>query len=207
MQTSTKWIVGILGLLALSSVVLGLAVLGLFFPVRGESGDGGGPTAGTEAPAVPTTEDGGPAPGTEAPGVPAIPDGEWFGLVTVGEDETAEATLGVDLAEMLTGQAAHDAAVEAGVISEGEELPNDFFIDNPESVVELVHFTDSPAITVLSGDDPGERLVVDVSQLVALFEGSYVGPPVYGIPAGEPIVMDLVIRDGLVASADAVYLP
>jgi hypothetical protein len=108
---------------------------------------------------------------------------------------------------MLTGQAAHDAAVEAGVISEGEELPNDFFIDNPESVVELVHFTDSPAITVLSGDDPGERLVVDVSQLVALFEGSYVGPPVYGIPAGEPIVMDLVIRDGLVASADAVYLP
>jgi len=190
MQTSTKWIVGILGVLALSSVVLGLAVLGLFFPVRGESGDGGGPT-----------------PGTEAPGVPAIPDGEWFGLVTVGEDETAEATLGVDLAEMLTGQAAHDAAVEAGVISEGEELPNDFFIDNPESVVELVHFTDSPAITVLSGDDPGERLVVDVSQLVALFEGSYVGPPVYGIPAGEPIVMDLVIRDGLVASADAVYLP
>jgi hypothetical protein len=125
----------------------------------------------------------------------------------VGEDETGEVTLGVDLAEMLTGQAAHDAAVEAGVISEDEDLPNDFFIDNPESVYELVYLADSPEITVLSGDDPSERLIIDVDQLVALYEGSYAGPPVYGIVAGEPIVMDLFIRDGLVADADAVYLP
>ncbi|HUF16019.1 MAG TPA: hypothetical protein VMQ46_09010 [Acidimicrobiia bacterium] len=191
MQTSTKWIIGILGFLAVAVVVFGLAVLGLFLPVRVDSGQGGG----------------GPTPGTEPPGVPGVPDGEWFGLVMVGEDETGEVTLGVDLAEMLTGQAAHDAAVEAGVISEGEDLPNDFFIDNPESVYELVYLADSPEITVLSGDDPSERLIIDVDQLVALYEGSYAGPPVYGIVAGEPIVMDLVIRDGLVADADAVYLP
>lgn len=171
-------------------VGVGLGVIALLFPVRTDTGSGPDPTIVTE-PAV----------------VPAIPDGEWFGLVTVGEDEADAVTLGVDLVEMLTGQAARDAAVAAGEIGEDEDLPNDFFIDNPESVLELMHLDDSAAITVLSGTDVANGLLIDAQQLLDLFEGDYVGPPVYGILAGYPIAMELVISDGVVTSASAIYLP
>ena len=42
--------------------------------------------------------------------------------------------ISIDYAEMLTGQEAVDAAVEAGYIVPGEDLPNDYFIrnDNPQ---------------------------------------------------------------------------
>lgn len=174
----------------LAVVGVGLGVIALLLPVRTDTGSGPDPTIVTEPPVV-----------------PAIPDGEWFGLVTVGEDEVGAVTLGVDLAEMLTGQAAHDAAVEAGVIAEGEDLPNDFFIDNPESVLELMHLDDSAAITVLSGVNVANSLLIDAEQLVDLFEGDYVGPPVYGVLAGHPIAMNLVVTDGVVTSASAIYLP
>lgn len=189
MQTSTKWVIGVLAFLAVSVVAVGLGVLAFLVPVRVD------------------TDSGGPAPVVEESPVAPIPDGEWFGFVTVGEDETGQVTLGIDLAEMLSGQAAHDAAVEAGVIRDDEDLPNDFFIDNPDSVVELVHLADAATITVLSGDDPSTGLLIDVNRLVELYEGTYAGPPVYGIVAHQPIVMDLDIRDGVVVSARAVYLP
>lgn len=190
MQSSTKWIIGALVVLGVSVVAVGLGVLALFVPVRGatDSGDDGLTVV------------------TEAPGVP-IEDGEWFALVTVGEDETGQLTLGVDLAEMLSGQAAHDAAVEAGVIDSADELPSDFFIDNPQSALELMHFEDEATITVLSGEDPGTGIVIDDESLMALYEGTYVGPAVYGIVAHQPIAMDLTVRNGRVASASAVYLP
>jgi hypothetical protein len=190
MQTSTKWVVGVLVFLAVSVVAVGLGVLAFFVPVRVDTDSGqGGPTPVVEPPVAP------------------IPDGEWFALVTVGEDETGHVTLGIDLAEMLSGQAAHDAAVDAGVIDDDEELPNDFFIDNPESVLELVHLVDAVTITVLSGDNPATGRIIDVDELVALYEGSYEGPAVYGIAPHQPIAMDVTITDGLVASASAVYLP
>jgi hypothetical protein len=48
---------------------------------------------------------------------------------------------------------------------------------------------------------------VTVSELMALYEGTYSGPPVYGIVPGTPIAMNVTISDGLVTSAGAVYLP
>ena len=38
--------------------------------------------------------------------VPALPDGEMFAMVTIGSDETGATTLGVDVAEMLSGEEA-----------------------------------------------------------------------------------------------------
>lgn len=190
MQSSTKWIIGALVALGLSAVAAGWGVVALFVPVRSDTDSGDrGPTVVTE--------------GSEAP----IVDGDWFGLVTVGGDETGRLTLGVDLAEMLSGPAAHEAAVEAGVITSADELPNDYFVYNPESTLELIHLAGQAKITVLSGKDPGTGIVVNGEELLALYEGSYVGPPIYGIVAHQPIAMDLVVRDGLVASAAAVYLP
>ena len=100
-----------------------------------------------------------------------------------------------------------DAAVEAGVITEDEDLPNDFFIDNRDSVLELLHVTESAVIEVISSDDVTNSLVIDVEQLKALYEGDYVGSDVYGIVPGQPIAMDVSIRDGLITGLSAVYLP
>lgn len=189
METSTKWLIGIVVFMAVAIVLVGLGVLGLVFPITTDSGSGG------------------PDPVPAPQPVVSIPDGDWFAFVTVGEDETGEVTLGVDLAELLSGQEAHDAAVEDGVIGEDEDLPNDFYIDNPEIVNELLHLADEPQISVLSGDDPAQRMSIDTATLVSLYDGTYQGPPVYGIVAHTPIAMDVTIEEGLVSVADAVYLP
>lgn len=138
---------------------------------------------------------------------PAITDGEWFAMVTVGEDESGSMTLGVDLAEMLTGEEAREAAVEDGVISENEDLPNDFYIDNPETVYELLHFTDDPEILVLSGSDPGQSLLIEPVHLAELYEGTYTGEAVYGVAPREPIAMNVSVFDGEITRTAMVYLP
>lgn len=148
-----------------------------------------------------------PPPTPETPEEPALADGDYFAYITVGRDQSDEITLAVDLAEMLTGEEARQAAIDAGVIEEGEELPNDFFIDNPEIVMELIHLADDVEITVISGTDTSEQILIDGATLERLYEGTYSGDPIYGIPAGVPIVMDIVVEDGLITEAHAVYLP
>lgn len=170
-----------------------LAVAGLLAGCTGKVGD-----------RTTTTQQ---APTTQPSGEQPLADGEYFAYVTVGEDESGAITLGVDLAEMLTGEEARLAAIEAGVIEEGEDLPNDFFIDNPEMVLELVHIADDAEITVISGTDTNQAITIDAAQLGALYEGTYSGEAVYGIVAGLPIAMDLVIDAGVVTEAHAVYLP
>lgn len=150
-------------------------------------------------------EDGG-AP--EPPEVLApIADGEWFALVTVGTDETGQVTLGIDQSEMLSGEEARQAAVEDGLISEGEDLPNDFYIRNPEIVYELMHFSENPEVRVVSAVDPGTTLSVTPEHLLAVYSGETIDDAIYGVVAGQPIAMNLTIADGAVARADAVYLP
>ncbi len=146
-------------------------------------------------------------PGEGPEPTPAIADGDWFAWVTVGEDESGAMTIGVDLAEMLTGQAARDAAVQDGVINGDEDLPNDFYIDNPESVYELLPLADEPEILVLSGKDPSESVLIEPAQLGELYDGTYKGEPVYGIVPGEPIAMNVSVLDGEITKTAMVYLP
>lgn len=177
----------------LALVAAALAVAGLLAGCSGTTGEG---TTTTQPPSS-----------TQPPGEQPLPDGEYFAYVTVGEDETGAITLGVDLAEMLTGEEARLAAIEAGVIEEGEDLPNDYFIDNPEVVMELVHLADDVEITVISGTDTSQVVTIDAAQLDALHEGTYSGEAVYGIIAGLPIAMELVVEAGVVTETHAVYLP
>ena len=142
-------------------------------------------------------------PATEAP----LEDGEHFGLVSVGVDESDEIVLGIDLAEMLTGEEAREAAVEEGFIEEEEELDTDFYISNPEQVMELVPIAPDAEITVISGTDTSQEIVVDAATFKTLYDGTYTGDPLYGIAVGQPIAMDLVIEDGMVSEAHAIYLP
>lgn len=183
MQTSTKWIIGIVGFFALLAITAVLSLLA-FFPLTRVEGES-------------------PEPVVEAP----IADGDWFAFLTVGTDENGEITVGVDLADLLTGQEAHDAAVDAGVITEDEDLPNDFFIKNDAVVLELMQFGSDADIRVISANDVSSHIEVTPEQLAALYNGTYVGGEVYGVAVGEAIPMDVTIVDGEITSAVAVYLP
>jgi hypothetical protein len=93
------------------------------------------------------------------------------------------------------------------LISEDEDLPNDFFIANPDPRVFTNPLADDAVISVISGDDPGREIRVSSEELTALFNGSYSGEPVYGIVPDQPIVMNITVTGGEVTSARAVYLP
>ena len=69
-----------------------------------------------------------------------------FGWVRSFEDTDGSITVGVDPAEMLTGEAAVAAAREDGEIGQDEDLPNDFYIRNPEG--STIEFTISPQVVV-----------------------------------------------------------
>jgi len=147
-------------------------------------------------------------PPPEAPEqIPALPDGTMFAMISVGTDETGAATLMVDLAELLSGEVAREKAIEDGVIEEGEDLPNDFYIDNDEMRMELLHFADEPRISVVSGNDTSQRLEISEDQLWQLWEGEYAGEAVYGIAPFSPIAMDVTVLDGEITEIGAIYLP
>jgi hypothetical protein len=55
--------------------------------------------------------------------------------------------ISIDYAEMLTGQAAIDAAVAAGDIKPGEDLPNDYYIKNTNKQERQFEVSGSVAIT------------------------------------------------------------
>ena len=62
-------------------------------------------------------------------------------------------------------------------------------------------------ITMLDGNRPWETVYLAGRDLVSLFEGIYSGDPIYGVAAGEPVVMDMAITKGRVTAASQVYLP
>ena len=157
-----------------------------------------GADTGEEAPSAPTTTP------TTAP--PALADGEWFGFVSVvGEGDALMVSF--DDAQMLAGEAARQAAVDAGLLEPGEDLPNDFFIANhDETSIELT-VSDGAEFFVLSGIDLGVELVTDIDGFESLLSGSYDGPPVYGVVAGMPIAMQVDVFGGELIEAHAVYLP
>ncbi len=129
-----------------------------------------------------------------------------FGFVSI-DRTSGDVVVDFDEAEMLTGDAAVEAAVEAGVIAEGEDLPNDFFIVDGGTGIEQLELADGVSIAVLSGDDAGATLDVDLDALADLYDGSYEGPAVYGIAPGQPVAMNVHTADGVVTAMEAVYLP
>lgn len=138
---------------------------------------------------------------------PPVADGEHFGFVTVGTDEADNIVVGFDEALLLHGEEARQAAIDAGVIDEGEDLPNDFFIVNEEEAFELLTPDDDARFTLLSGDNPEEKVMVNLSVLKSVYDGEDIGQPIYGIAPGTPFAMTILVERGLVTQGDAVYLP
>jgi hypothetical protein len=67
--------------------------------------------------------------------------------------------ISIDYAEMLTGAAANAAAVAAGFIEPGEDVPNDYWISNTNPQKRVFEVSDTVAITTstrwVSGEDMG----------------------------------------------------
>lgn len=134
----------------------------------------------------PVTREVGGHPGDPVP--ISIPPG-W---VTV--DPGLPDSLTVDEVKILTGEAAHDAAVDAGIITEDDDLPNDMFIANPDESLVAVSLAGDAAIEIFRRTPPGALVSVTASKLAALVDGSYTGAPVYGVVPGDPMLMTITIE-------------
>lgn len=133
-----------------------------------------------------------------------IPDGEMFGFVTAVD----AASVTFDPARMLSGQEAREAATADGAIGPGQDVPNDFYIDNPDADLLGLPVADDLQPTVLTFDSGGDITETDItlSELAVAFTGDYPGVAIYGLVAGE-FPMTVVVDEGTVVEMTQVYLP
>ncbi len=164
--------------------------------------------SGESVPDGSVADAGDPPPPASSPAPASVPlaDGEWFGFVSVVRDGE-RVFVSFDDAEMLSGEDARQAAADAGMIKPGDDVPNDFFIANPDPIAIELRVHSGAEFFVLSGMDPGVELVTDIDGIESLYSGSYAGPPVYGIIPGSPIAMQVDVSGGELVAAHAVYLP
>jgi hypothetical protein len=165
---------------------------------------------GDDTTSAPTTTSSPTSTVTETSTTTAIASETTFGWLSSFEGRNGTTILGVDQAEMLTGQEARDAAREDGVIGENEDLPNDYYIRNPdEATTELVVSPDV-VVTLQACYEGGECVTTEQVDLDtwSVLLGSEDDPGLgwnwYG--AGSlPYVF--TIEDDIVVQVDEVYLP
>ena len=118
-----------------------------------------------------------------------------------------ESEIRFDPATILTGEEAAEAARDDGVLAEGEDLPNDFYISNPD-IEETVATLDPDGTYVLVGFDRYNALIdrqVSLADLVAVLNGGN-AEAFYGIIPGD-VPMNLTLVGGTVVSARQQYFP
>ena len=132
-----------------------------------------------------------------------------FGFVTLDSSPgEPHVLLLVDVADLLNGSEAHQAAVAAGVITEDEELPNDVFVVDSGATVSLPMFDDATITVQAAGADGTlEPLVLGPADLYEAVDGMVGGVALYGVIPGEPLPMTLTVHDGAVVAAVMEYLP
>ena len=130
-----------------------------------------------------------------------LPDGEMFAWV---KGLTGDGLL-IDPAEILTGTEAVAAAVEDGVIEEGDTLDTDFYIRDVNDVTSLMAAAPEATYSLLLFTEgtptPTE---VGVEEFTEALEGA--NPDVYGVVEGI-IPATVTIRDGMVTDVAQFYLP
>jgi hypothetical protein len=158
-------------------------------------GGAGSPPPNTTPAASPTTSTTVPATN--------VPDVEQFAFVRAID----ESEIRFDPARMLTGQEAIDAAEAEGQLPEGETLPNDYYISNPDQEEVVATLTPDGNYLLIGFDRYGglidRRLSLD--DLVAVLNGANT-EAFYGIVPGD-VPMTLTLNGDTVVAARQQYLP
>lgn len=153
----------------------------------------------TEAATTTTTQ---PAPTTTTIAPQAT---DLFGFVR----NVTDGTLVFDPAELLIGDEAVTAARSAGIIGPDEDLPNDFFILNPDQTDERELTVADDAEFVMVGFDASGGLTdspVSAAEFEAVLSGSVDSSGFYGIVPGD-LPMTLVLNGDTVIGGTQTYLP
>ena len=120
-----------------------------------------------------------------------------------------EGVLVFDPAELLIGEEALVAARQAGLIGADEDLPNDFYIQNPDETDEWQLSIADGAEFVLIGFDASGGLTdspVPADELELLLAGSADNSTFYGFVAGD-LPMKLSLHNDEVTGGKQTYLP
>ena len=141
---------------------------------------------------------------TTTGGQATISDGAHFGFVR----QVADDALIFDPAEFLDGEAALTAARADGVIGATEDLPNDFYIDNPDEEEMRLEVDPAAQFTLIDSGSTGEFTdrIVSYGELARLWTGADNTSPYYGFVVGE-LPMTLTVSDGRVTEGKQQYLP
>lgn len=142
-----------------------------------------------------------PLPGGDPETGLSLPDGQNFAWIL-----SVEGGLVVDPARVLSGEEARLQALADGVISDGEELPNDFYIHNPTEEQLRLRVADEVTWTVIiSGADGLTATETDRETIAAILAGGDPGD-IYGLTP-EFMPFDLLVVDGEVVEINERYLP
>jgi len=149
---------------------------------------------------------------TTAPGTPEIADGREFAYVTAVTVTGKETVVTADYAQFLTGEEADRAAREAGVIGEGESVPNDFFIVNQNPRLRSIPLAADAPIAVQACFVDGECVTtveVSVDQWVALVTGRQPDdlPEGFQWYGQGTLPYWLTIENGVIVDVEEQYLP
>jgi hypothetical protein len=143
-----------------------------------------------------------PSPTPTLPdGVETLEDGRHFGYVK-SVDLTA-GRLVFDLAEFLTGEAADLAAVEDGVIQEGEHVDNDYYIRNQNSRLRTLAFASVVDLKIVDWAGCCDTKDGDLAKWAASFEE----PDPSGTYRGTTSPWWLTFDGGRITLIEEQYLP
>ncbi|MFN8051222.1 MAG: hypothetical protein U0Q22_07305 [Acidimicrobiales bacterium] len=149
--------------------------------------------------ATTTTAKGGSAPTTTALVITdPVPDGTSFGYLK--GVSISQSTITIDIAELLTGDAAVKAALEDGVLEPGEtSIDNDYYIRNKNPKLRTAPVSPSAEIKTL--DDPGspDLTSTSIGTLAADLQARS------GEEAGVPV--NIVAKGGVISRIDEVFFP
>jgi hypothetical protein len=140
--------------------------------------------------------------GWRAFSTPELEDGEHFVFVTAFEPTL----ITVDPALFFSGEEALAAARDDGVIGPSEELPNPFYVRNPEAERVILDVAGSFHAKLINAVTLEFGAPVDANGFANLFQGAVIPDPVYGFtPDGFPMV--IAVEGGEVTAATQQYIP
>lgn len=170
---------------------------------EGASPTGPLPTgAPTATPTATPTMTGSPATGS--PSEPDLEDGRHFGYILEIDIETEPNSVLFDLAEFLTGEEANEAAVEDGVIAEGESVPNDYYIRNRNPMLRTLSLASEVSITVVNWESCCDSIPGELQAFAGAFSAK---DPPQGIYRGTYSPYWLTVRGGRIVTIEEQYLP